>query len=135
MERVHGSDPVCDLSGMGEALLGTEGCLSGEPVIHVVSMGSTMVLIQEVGTEGHGFGGGNKGVSGRRGMHALPVGGFSVGRLSVGELRGVTGCCEILFHRRPIIPSHLRFSHGVFTPWPDDALFGMLPETCAIHHE
>jgi hypothetical protein len=113
------------ISGIGKALLGADCRFGSEPVIHIMPMGKSMILMQEVGTQSHRLNQGNKRLSRRRGMNGFAVGGFAVVRL-----RAVTWCFEIVFHTILIIPSRPRFDHGVFTPWSQCSSPGMLIKGC-----
>ena len=90
---------------MSEALLGAEGGFSGKPVFHVMPIGSTVVLVVQVGADGHGLSGGCEGMRGGRRMSRMAVGGLG------GGFRGGGRC--VLLHGKAMIPRCPHFDHGV----------------------
>jgi hypothetical protein len=90
---------------MSEALLGAEGSFSGEPVFHVMTIGCTVVLVVEVGADGHRLGGGREGMRGGRRMRCVAVAGL-------GGILGGSGRC-VWFHGKAMLLSLPRVDRGV----------------------
>lgn len=92
-------------SGMGEALLSAESGFSGEPVLHVMTIGSAVVLVVQVSAGSHRLSGRGESMCGGRRMRRVAVVGFG------GGFRGGGRC--VLFHGIAMLLSLKRFDHGV----------------------
>lgn len=90
---------------MGESLFGTESSFRSEPVLHVMAVGSAVVLVVQVSADSHIFSGRRKNIGGGRWMSRMAIGGFG------GGFRRSGSC--VLFHGTLMFPSRRRSDNGV----------------------